>query len=34
MKKAVRVYGKVVYVVVSILALVMAIGAPEVWPWG
>ncbi len=34
MKKTVLKYGKAAYLLVAILATILAIGAPEIFPWG
>ena len=34
MKKTVLKYGKAAYLLVAILAIILAVGAPETMPWG
>jgi hypothetical protein len=34
MKKGILKYGKALYVLLTTLAIILAIGAPETTPWG
>jgi len=34
MKKAIQKYGKALYLLLTTLAVILAIGAPESMPWG